>query len=157
TERDVDGQAREEDFERLGEDFWDIRWYRRNAWDAIDRAVESCWCNVWDSQDLHEVGEEEQRGAREKVETELAVVLREIVGNPFCIPTVDPDWPTWSGGAVRKLAQAIYDGRSFEELPILADALEEAGCTDPDILSHLRGPGPHVRGCWVVDLVLGKE
>ena len=50
----------------------------------------------------------------------------------------------------------IYQERAFERLPILADALEEAGCDDPDILSHLRGPGPHVRGCWALDLVLGK-
>jgi hypothetical protein len=48
-------------------------------------------------------------------------------------------------------------GRALDRLPILADALEEAGCTDADILAHCRGPGPHVRGCWVVDLLLGKE
>jgi hypothetical protein len=55
------------------------------------------------------------------------------------------------------MAQAIYNDRRFSDLPILADALEEAGCTDPDILTHCRGPGPHVRGCWVIDLLLGKE
>ena len=55
------------------------------------------------------------------------------------------------------LAQAIYEERRFGDLPVLADALEEAGCTDADILSHCRGPGPHVRGCWVVDLLLGKQ
>jgi hypothetical protein len=55
------------------------------------------------------------------------------------------------------LARSIYDEHRFVEMPILADALEEAGCTDPDILSHCRGPGPHVRGCWPVDLILGKE
>ncbi len=42
-------------------------------------------------------------------------------------------------------------------MPVLADALEDAGCADADILAHCRGHGPHVRGCWVVDLVLGKE
>ncbi|HZY89356.1 MAG TPA: hypothetical protein VFE78_31325 [Gemmataceae bacterium] len=56
-----------------------------------------------------------------------------------------------------RLAQAIYNERAFDLLPVLADALEDAGCTDADILGHLRGPGPHVRGCWAVDLVLGKE
>jgi hypothetical protein len=55
------------------------------------------------------------------------------------------------------LAQGIYDERAFERLPILADALEDAGCTDAAILVHCRGPGPHVRGCWVVDLILGKQ
>jgi hypothetical protein len=52
-----------------------------------------------------------------------------------------------------KLAEAIYDDLAFSHLPILADALEEAGCNDPDILAHCRQPGEHVRGCWVVDLV----
>jgi hypothetical protein len=54
------------------------------------------------------------------------------------------------------LAQGIYEERAFDDLPVLADALEEAGCDQPDLLAHLRGPGPHVRGCWAVDLLLGK-
>jgi hypothetical protein len=63
----------------------------------------------------------------------------------------------WNDGAVVKLAESIYTERAFDRLPILADALEDAGCTDAAVLDHCRGPGPHVRGCWVVDLVLGKE
>jgi hypothetical protein len=55
------------------------------------------------------------------------------------------------------LAEAIYEEQAFERMPILADALEEAGYRDPTILGHCRGSGPHVRGCWVVDLILGKE
>jgi hypothetical protein len=55
------------------------------------------------------------------------------------------------------MAQAIYDERAFDRLPILADALEDAGCTNADILGHCRGAGPHAKGCWVVDLLLGKE
>jgi hypothetical protein len=65
---------------------------------------------------------------------------------------------------IPKLAQAAYDDRELPSghldparLAVLADALEEAGCTNADILSHCRSPGPHVRGCWVVDLILGKE
>lgn len=81
-------------------------------------------------------------------------LFRDIVGNPFRPRAVDPDWNTTT---VVQLAQAIYDDRTFDHLPILADALEEAGCTDATILEHCRGPGPHVRGCWVVDLLLGKE
>jgi hypothetical protein len=65
-------------------------------------------------------------------------------------------WLDWSGGAVRKLARAIYEEDAFDHLPILADMLEEAGCTQADILSHLREPGEHVRGCWVLDCLLGK-
>jgi hypothetical protein len=59
--------------------------------------------------------------------------------------------------AVPRIAERIYAERRFEDLPILADALEDAGCDNPDLLSHLRGPGPHVRGCWALDLILGKE
>ncbi len=55
------------------------------------------------------------------------------------------------------LAQQMYDGRDFGLMPVLADALEDAGCDRDDVLAHCRGPGPHVRGCWVVDLVLGRE
>jgi hypothetical protein len=58
---------------------------------------------------------------------------------------------------VPRLVRGIHEERAFDRLAVLADALEEAGCADADILSHLRGPGPHVRGCWVVDLLLGKE
>jgi hypothetical protein len=84
--------------------------------------------------------------------------LRDVFGNPFrSFPRVDPAWLAWRGGTVPKLAQAAYDGRDFDSLPVLADALEDAGCADAELLGHLRGPGPHVRGCWAVDLLLGKE
>ena len=73
----------------------------------------------------------------------------------LCLP--DPSWLAWNDGAIRKIAQTIYDARAFDRLPLLADALEDAGCTDAAILSHCREPGEHVRGCWVVDLLLGKN
>jgi hypothetical protein len=63
---------------------------------------------------------------------------------------------TWKHGTVPKLAASIYDDHSFARLPILADALEDAGCADAEILGHLRGPGPHRRGCWALDLLLRK-
>jgi hypothetical protein len=62
----------------------------------------------------------------------------------------------WNGGSIPTLARALYEERRFQDLPILADALEEAGCTNHDILTHFRDPGEHVRGCWAVDLLLGK-
>lgn len=83
-----------------------------------------------------------------------ANLLRDIVGNPSRPVTFDP---TWRSDTVVALAEAIYADRAFDRLPILADALEEAGCDHSDVLAHCRGPGPHVRGCWVVDLVLGKS
>jgi hypothetical protein len=81
-------------------------------------------------------------------------LIHEIFPNPFRPMSVDPFWQT---GTVVPLAQSIYDERAFDRLPILADALEEAGCTNADILNHCRQPGEHVRGCWVVDLLLGRE
>ena len=86
-----------------------------------------------------------------------AAFLHDIFGNPFRAVTVDASWLVWSNGTVVKLAQAVYDERAFERLPILGDALEEAGCLDTEILAHCRGSGPHVRGCWLVDTLLGRE
>jgi hypothetical protein len=67
-----------------------------------------------------------------------------------------PSWLTWNGGVVRHLARAVADQRAFDRLPLLADALEEAGCDNPDILDHCREVGPHPRNCWVVDLLLAE-
>jgi hypothetical protein len=86
-----------------------------------------------------------------------SALVRELFGNPFHPKTVQRSWLTWQGGTIPRLAQAIYDERAFDRLPILADALEEAGCTSEEILSHCRGPGPHCKGCWVVDAVLEKS
>jgi hypothetical protein len=80
-------------------------------------------------------------------------LVRDVFGNPFRpVNTV----PAWLTSTVVELARGIYEERAFDRLPILADALQDAGCDSTDILDHCRGPGPHVRGCWVVDLVLGK-
>jgi hypothetical protein len=81
-------------------------------------------------------------------------ILHDIFGDPFHPVAVDPNWLS---STVTSLAQAIYADRAFDRMPILADALEDAGCTNQDILDHCRQPGEHCRGCWVVDLLLGKE
>jgi hypothetical protein len=100
-------------------------------------------------------GKEEQESDQEGARVRAAQVrlVRCVFGNPFRPPRVEPEWLAWNGGTVVQLAQAIYDERAFDRLPILADALEDAGCHDTDILAHCRQPGEHVRGCWVVDLV----
>jgi hypothetical protein len=84
----------------------------------------------------------------------LVSVCRDIFGNPFRQVAVESDWLTSN---VVALARQMYEGRDFAAMPILADALQDAGCDNDDILTHCRGDGPHVRGCWVVDLILGKE
>ncbi len=81
-------------------------------------------------------------------------LLRDLFGNPFRRRTVDR---AWQSSTVVSLAQSIYAERAFDRMPILGDALEEAGCIDVDILHHCRTGGEHVRGCWVIDLLLGKE
>ncbi|MGL4551782.1 MAG: hypothetical protein ACRC33_11395 [Gemmataceae bacterium] len=67
----------------------------------------------------------------------------------------DPAWAAWEGGTVRRLAEAIDRGRDYVQMPILGDALEEAGCADGAVLGHCRGGGPHARGCWVLDGLRG--
>lgn len=83
-----------------------------------------------------------------------AVLFRDVIGNPYRSIRLDPRWR--SGDAVA-LARGIYDERAFDRMPLLADALMDAGCDHEDILSHCRGEGPHVRGCWVVDLILSND
>ncbi len=85
-------------------------------------------------------------------------LVREVFGSPFqSALAVDPSWLAWNGDTAAKLAAALYEERAFDRLPVLADALEDSGCADANLLGHLRGPGPHLRGCWALDRVLGKE
>jgi hypothetical protein len=81
-------------------------------------------------------------------------LFRDVFGNPFRRVRLDRAWRT---EAVVRVAETIYTDARFDEVPILADALEETGCADSEVLTHCRQPGPHVRGCWVVDLLLGKQ
>jgi hypothetical protein len=111
------------------------------------------WQNVDLSRRLaHEATEAYQRGLQAEQEYQAAL-LREMFGNPFRPVAVEAAWLAWNDGAVPKLARAIYDGSRFGDLPILADALEEAGCANADLLGHCRSDGEHVRGCWALDLL----
>ncbi len=117
------------------------------GWDELDASYWSAELAAWTRP--KQVYREER-----KAQTHL---LRDICGNPFRPVAREASWVAWEGGTIQKLAFAAYEEHCFESLPVLADALEDAGCTNADILSHLRGPGPHVRGCWVLDLILGKS
>jgi len=116
---------------------------------AVINIAACCW-NDWGA---FEAG----NGAWQEERKHHADFVRDIFGNPFRPVTLDPAWLRWNDGCAVAIAQRIYDERRFEDMPILADALEEAGCTNGDVLSHCRAPGEHVRGCWVVDLVLEKS
>jgi hypothetical protein len=95
------------------------------------------------------------KGIVEAEEAEQRQLIRDIFGNPFRALTFSPAWRT---DTTVLLAKELYESRDFSAMPILADALQEAGCDTDDILDHCRDPeATHVRGCWVVDLVLGKE
>jgi hypothetical protein len=100
----------------------------------------------------------------EKHQDALADLIRDIYGNPFRPASLDPTWLTWRDGTIPRLAQVVYEDRQLpaghldaSRLAVLADALEDAGCEDANLLAHCRGEGPHLRGCWVVDMLLGKE
>jgi len=117
---------------------------------AVDSAQESI-----DFRSLEGIGNWEDLRMSDPVLRSLSpVLLRCVVGNPFRAVAFDPRWRT---ADVTALAGGIYDERAFDRLPLLADALMDAECDHEDVLAHCRSDGPHVRGCWVVDLVLGKE
>jgi hypothetical protein len=90
-------------------------------------------------------------------ESAQKALLRDVFGHPFREIVFADDWRAFNDGAAAKLARLIHDERSFDLMPLLGDALEDAGCVEPAILEHCRGAGPHVRGCWVVDGVLGLD
>lgn len=81
-------------------------------------------------------------------------LFHDIFHNPFRPAAFSPAWQTQAAVGI---ASQMYEARDFANMPVLADALQDAGCDSPEIFDHCRGAGPHVRGCWVVDLVLGKS
>jgi hypothetical protein len=124
------------------------------AWsEDVDAALVASW--------LAGQGEEGEKvfdAACRPAKAVQASLLRDIIGSPFRAPAViAPAVLAYNGGTVAKLARAINDTRDFDHLPVLADALEEAGCTDSVLLAHCRGPGTHALGCWVLELIIAKE
>jgi hypothetical protein len=101
---------------------------------------------TWGSPDFEAIRRRERAGQ--------ACLLRCIAGDPFRQPGAGRSHPSPEAVLV---AEGIYNDRAFDRLPVLAEALQRGGCPDSDILAHCRGDGPHARGCWVVDLVLGRE
>jgi hypothetical protein len=143
-----------------------------NAWDAAQAvgsryfagafesvtdaaAFAACWTGMRvDRLDVAFVANAVTFASQAGTRRETVSFLHDIFGNPFRPVTADPPWLT---STVVALAAQMYESRDFSAMHILADALQDAGCDNLNILNHARGPGPHVRGCWVVDLILGKS
>src|SRR5262249_27424792 len=85
-----------------------------------------------------------------------ARLLRDLFGASFPLPTLDPVWLRWNDALVPRLAHTIYQDRAFDLPPILRHPLEDAECSNQELLDHCRAPGEHARGCWLLDLLLGK-
>jgi len=170
TERYADGQGSADDvlaaLETIGidgvtlesvTDMDPLDWAEYGARDSAEFAA-----NVAQTEPIEDAEDERAWGAAFTAETTVqAALLRDVVGNPFSAQSVAR---AWLMSTVESLAEAAYNERNAssgeldpQRLAVLADALEEAGCSDEAILSHLRSHGTHVRGCWAVDLVLGKE
>ncbi len=146
---------------------------RRECWENSYAAIvfgrDDCLRLAWEAhpglspQGGRELREQHKAAASLDAVNALAL-LRDVLGNPFHPPQPLPaSLLRWHDNIIPRMANAIYEERHLPSghldparLAVLADALEEVGCTDADLLGHLRGPGPHVRGCWVVDLLLGK-
>ena len=159
AERYADGLASKEELraaretDERGDNFW--RW-------AAQYAVKEKPQEATDSMALFSFRHRGASGS-EEYRAQCALV-RDLFGNPFRPVALEPAWLAWHRGAAVKLAQAVHEERQLPSghldtarLAVLADMLEEAGCSDPELLPHLRSPGPHVRGCWAVDLILSKD
>jgi hypothetical protein len=130
------------------------------AWGAADAAARGASWQAAQAADTHAAqvfaGVAAPDAGRRAARAAHAALLRDLFGDPFLPTPFDPSWLAWDGGAIRNLARGIYEERAFDRLPILGDALEEAGCDSGDILGHCRQPGEHARGCWLLDLLLGQ-
>ncbi len=85
-----------------------------------------------------------------------AALVRDLFGNPYHPAAIEPACLDWNEACIVKMARIIYDERKYQDMAILADALEEAGCDNSEVVNHCRQPGEHARGCWLLDLLLGR-
>jgi len=119
--------------------------------------VDDALCSIWSAMAVtFQTGLNAAREVHAIAPEEQAMVLREIVGNPFRRRHRRDEWLSSNHDLVHRFVRTVYFERDFDHLPILADALEDAGCDNAEILDHCRAGGIHVRGCWAIDLLLGK-
>jgi hypothetical protein len=119
---------------------------------VVDALLVEAGCRLAQGQIEHEG----YRSLEKRLQAMQEALLSDIVGNPFRPPCVEPVWLTRDAALVPQLAGQIHAERRWSDMPVLGDALEDAGCTNDEILDHCHGPGPHTRGCWVLDLLLGR-
>jgi hypothetical protein len=144
--------------------------FERGALDALDRvhrgesvragvarAVAETWAFAAMFAAHEEYTAEKLHSLQASEAARQADLLRDMVGNPFRPSALDSVWLAWNDRCVERLARAAYEERAYQRLPILHDALLDAGCDDERLLAHCRTAEGHVRGCWVLDLLLGKE
>jgi hypothetical protein len=118
------------------------------------RAASGFWNAAWTAAETAGTAEAAaQRAVHAAADADL---FREIFGNPFRPLQVDPSWLRWNQGSLLTISRAIYAERRFQDLPILGDALSDAGCQEEEVLAHCRARHGHFRGCWVVDDILSS-
>jgi hypothetical protein len=163
AERFADGTASFDELWAVHQDAWEFSLHvvhnDPSYFDLDDCTLNAADIPAWAAEEDPEplraaVSAQRALGSAEAVAQ--AALLRCIFGNPFRTVVLDPALLAWQDGTVANIAQGVYDDRAFDRLPILADALEDAGCTDASLLNHLRSAVSHVRGCWVLDLLMGK-
>lgn len=135
-------------------------WYSRNQpWSRKDyeslEEAEAWPSRLWPgAKDTHHCAYLLAHAWATDAEVNMPDLVQEIVGDVDSVSKVDK---AWRNETVQKVAQNIYENRRFDDMPLLADALEEAGCDDPILLGHCRNGKLHYRGCWVLDLILDKS
>jgi hypothetical protein len=173
AERFADGEATEADLEAAEKDATDFyaahgndesvravqgalaiprHWSREPRWDVNDDPHWASYSASWAAQQSV-YGAEDWDAARRAGRKVQADLLRDVIGNPFRQVAVEHAWRT---AEALRLAESMYETHAFGRMHDLADRLEAAGCRDRTILGHCREPGPHARGCWVIDAILGK-
>ncbi|MBP3958139.1 hypothetical protein J8F10_23060 [Gemmata sp. G18] len=124
-------------------------------------AVRATWSGITDTTaaitQAYRLVDEHTQQQMAELTARACDLVREVFGNPFSPPVIDPGWLQWNHGAVHHIAERIATSGDFTDLPILSDALEDAGCCDEELLRHCREPHLHVPGCWALDAVRGRN